>query len=264
MQTEQIILDGRRFEYRVIEPADACGDLVMLHEGLGSVSLWRDFPEKLARVTGRRTLVYSRQGHGRSSPLDTPRKADYMHIEARLWLPAMINRLAIHRPVLFGHSDGASIALIHAANPESEVAGIIALAPHVKVEDLTVRSIAVAGRAYLETDLRSRLSRHHLEVDSTFWEWNRIWLDPAFLNWNIEALLPSIRCPILAIQGEDDEYGTMQQITSIARAARDAKLLVLPACRHSPHRDQAQAVLAAAREFVARLTIGAADTISHL
>jgi pimeloyl-ACP methyl ester carboxylesterase len=258
MQTDQVIVDGRRFEYRFVEPADACGDLVMLHEGLGSVSLWRDFPEELAHMTGCRTLVYSRQGYGRSSPLDTPREVDYMHVEARLWLPAIINRLGIHSPVLFGHSDGASIALIHAATPESEVAGIIALAPHVKVEDLTVRSIAAAKRAYLETDLRTRLSRHHLEVDSTFWEWNRTWLDPAFRSWNIEALLPAIRCPVLAIQGEDDEYGTMQQITSIAQAARDAKLLALPACRHSPHRDQPQAVLAAAREFVAGLTIGAA------
>ena len=142
---------------------------------------------------------------------------DYMHEEARVWLPAILDRLGIRRPLLFGHSDGASIALIHAASRGSEVAGIIALAPHVKVEELSVRSIAAAKTAYLETDLRTRLSRHHADVDSAFWGWNRIWLDPAFRDWNIEGLLPSIRCPILAIQGEDDEYGTMEQIESIAR-----------------------------------------------
>jgi pimeloyl-ACP methyl ester carboxylesterase len=259
MQTDQLNFDGRRIEYRFVQPAGANGvDLVMLHDGLGSVSMWREFPEQLARATGCRTLVYSRHGYGSSSPLDAPRSVDYMHEEARVQLPGILERLGIRRPVLFGHSDGASIALIQAASPESEVAGIIALAPHIKVEDLTVRSIATAKTAYLETDLRARLSRHHADVDSTFWGWNRIWLDPAFRSWNIEALLPSIRCPILAIQGEDDEYGTMEQIASIARAAPDSRRLAVPACRHSPHRDQPQAVLAAAQEFVADMAIGAA------
>lgn len=258
MQNEQLSIDRRRFEYRFVQPAHANGvDLVMLHEGLGSVSLWRDFPEQLAQATGCRTLVYSRHGYGRSSPLEAPRNVDYMHEEARTWLPAILTELNIRRPVLFGHSDGASIALIQAAIPESDVAGIIALAPHVKVEDVTVQSISVARSAYMNSDLRSRLSRHHADVDSTFWGWNRIWLDPAFRTWNIEALLPSIHCPILAIQGEDDEYGTMEQIASIARAAPNSRLLALEACRHSPHRDQQQRVLAAAREFVAGLTIGA-------
>jgi pimeloyl-ACP methyl ester carboxylesterase len=257
MQSDHLNIGGRRLEYRLVEPAAANGvDLVMLHEGLGSVSMWREFPEQLARATGCRTLVYSRQGYGHSSPLDAPRQVDYMHEEARLWLPAILLRLGIRRPVLFGHSDGASIALIHAASPESDVAGVIALAPHVKVEDLTVHSISAAKSAYLDTDLHTRLSRHHADADAAFWGWNRIWLEPAFRSWNIEALLPAIRCPILAIQGEDDEYGTMQQIASIARAAPDARLLGLPACRHSPHRDQPQAVLAAAREFVAGLAIG--------
>jgi pimeloyl-ACP methyl ester carboxylesterase len=213
--------------------------------------MWREFPEQLARATGCRTLIYSRHGYGRSSPLDAPRHVDYMHAEARLWLPAILGRLGIRRPVLLGHSDGASIALIHAASPASDVAGIIALAPHVKVEDLTVRSIDAAKAAYMNTDLRTRLSRHHADVDSAFWGWNRIWLDPAFRGWNIEALLPAIRCPVLAIQGVDDEYGTMEQIASIGRAVPDSKLLALESCRHSPHRDQPQAVIAAAREFTA-------------
>jgi len=251
MHSDQLNCGGSQIEYRFVQPAGAGGiDLVMLHEGLGSVSMWRDFPEQLARATGCRTLAYSRRGYGRSSPLDAPRRVDYMHEEARVWLPALLNGLGVREPVLFGHSDGASIALIHAATLESEVAGIIALAPHVKVEDITVRSIDAARTAYLETDLRARLSRHHGDVDSVFWGWNRIWLDPAFRAWNIENLLPSIRCPILAIQGEDDEYGTLEQIASVARAAPDAKLLALAACRHSPHRDQPQAVLAAAKEFV--------------
>jgi pimeloyl-ACP methyl ester carboxylesterase len=251
MQTEQLNFDGRRIEYRFVQSAAAGGaDLVMLHEGLGSVSQWRDFPEHLAQATGCRILVYSRHGHGRSSPLEAPRRVDYMHEEARIWLPAILARLRIHRPVLFGHSDGASIALIHAAGPENEVAGIIALAPHVKVEELSVRSIAAAKSAYLDTELRTRLSRHHADVDAVFWGWNRIWLDPAFRDWNIEGLLASIRCPILAIQGQDDEYGTMEQLASIARTAPDCRLLALPACRHSPHRDQPQAVLAAARDFM--------------
>ena len=259
MQTELLNLDGRRIEYRFVEPAITTGgDLVMLHEGLGSVSLWKEFPEQLAQATGCRTLVYSRHGYGRSSLLDAPRQVDYMHEEARHWLPSMLKQLEIRRPVLFGHSDGASIALIHAASKGSEVAGIIALAPHVKVEDLSVRSIAAAKTAYLETDLRARLSRHHADVDSTFWGWNRIWLDPAFRDWNIEALLPSIRCPILAIQGEDDEYGTMEQVASIVRSAPDARPMALPACRHSPHRDQPQAVLRATQEFIAEAAIGAA------
>jgi pimeloyl-ACP methyl ester carboxylesterase len=257
MQISELKFAGRGIEYRFAHPAAVSGvDLVMLHEGLGSVSMWRDFPEQLAHATGCRTLVYSRHGYGRSTALDAPRGVDYMHEEARIWLPAILERLQIRRPLLFGHSDGASIALIHAARPESDVAGIVALAPHVKVEDLTVRSIDAAKSAYRDTNLRARLSRHHADVDATFWSWNRIWLDPAFHSWNIEALLPSIRCPILAIQGQDDEFGTMEQIASIARAAPNSKLLPLPACRHSPHRDQPQAVLAAAREFVAGLAIG--------
>jgi pimeloyl-ACP methyl ester carboxylesterase len=264
MQTEQLNLDGRRFEYRFAERDAANGvDLVMLHEGLGSVSMWRDFPERLAQATGCRTLVYSRHGYGGSSPLDAPRTVDYMHEEARIWLPAILARLEIRRPVLFGHSDGASIALIYAAGVKSEIAGIIALAPHVKVEDLTVRSIGAAKTAYLETDLRKRLSRHHADVDSVFWGWNRIWLDPDFRAWNIEDLLASIRCPILAIQGQNDEYGTLEQIASIERAAPDSRALVLPSCRHSPHRDQPQAVLDAAQEFVSGLDCGARRLIHH-
>jgi pimeloyl-ACP methyl ester carboxylesterase len=223
--------------------------------------MWREFPEQLAQATGCRTIVYSRHGYGRSSPLDGPRRVDYMHEEAHRWLPQILSRLGIEKPVLFGHSDGASIALIQAASSGSEVTGVIALAPHVKVEDLTVRSIAAAKTAYTETDLRQRLSRHHADVDSAFWGWNRIWLDPAFRSWSIEGLLPSIRCPIVAIQGEDDEYGTMEQIEIIARSVPDSRTLALPACGHSPHRDQPDAVLATSAQFVAMIASSVRKTI---
>ena len=252
MQIDSLNFGARRIEYRFALPAEPIGlDIVMLHEGLGSMSMWRDFPERLAAATGCRALVYSRHGYGQSTPLDRPRTVDYMHQEARIWLPAILELLGIRRPLLFGHSDGASIALIHAAQPQSDIHAVVALAPHVKVEEITVRGIAQARTAYGDTDLRERLSRHHADVDSTFWGWNRIWLDPGFRSWNIEDLLPSIRCPVLAIQGEDDEYGTMEQIDSIGHGAAAATLFALPDCGHSPHRDRPDAVLEATRCFVA-------------
>jgi pimeloyl-ACP methyl ester carboxylesterase len=244
-------LGDRQIEFRFALPPKRTNlDIVMLHEGLGSAAMWRDFPERLAAATGGRTLVYSRFGYGRSTPLTAPRNPDYMHEEARVWLPAILERLEIENPVLFGHSDGASIALIHAARPQSNLAAVIALAPHVKVEDVTVASIGEARTAYECTDLRERLRRYHSDVDSAFWGWNRIWLDPAFRSWNIEALLPSIRCPVLAMQGDQDEYGTLQQIASIGRVIDDATILPIPDCRHSPHRDQERTVLDATRAFL--------------
>ena len=251
MHSDTLRLGERSIEYRFAEPTvRRRPDIVMLHEGLGSTSMWRDFPERLAAATMRRTLVYSRHGYGRSSPLDAPRRVDYMHEEANVWLPLILERLHVRRPVLFGHSDGASIALIHAARTESDVGAVVALAPHVKVEDITVKSIAAAKTAYVTTDLPERLGRYHADVDSAFWGWNRIWLDPEFRSWNIEGLLPAIRCPVLAIQGEEDEYGTMEQIASIGRAVSGARLLALAACRHSPHRDQPAAVLEATRQLL--------------
>jgi pimeloyl-ACP methyl ester carboxylesterase len=252
VQSDTLSFDGQQIEYRFAMSGEPTGiDIVMLHEGLGSVSMWRDFPDRLAAATGARTLVYSRLGYGRSTPISQPRSIDYMHEEARVWLPAILERLQIRRPVLLGHSDGASIALIYAARPQSELAGVAALAPHVKVEELTVRSIAQAKAAYTSTDLRERLRPHHNDVDSAFWGWNRIWLDPQFRSWNIEALLPQIRCPVLAIQGEEDEYGTMEQIQSIGRGVKSSRLLALPGCRHSPHRDQPDSVLKAVGQLIA-------------
>lgn len=234
-------------------PRPGAPAIVMLHEGLGSVALWRDFPQQVADATGCETVVYSRYGYGRSDPLLAPRRPDFMHDEARVTLPELLDNLGLETPILFGHSDGASIALIHAGWGGREALAVIAMAPHVLVEDISIRSIEQAKLAYERSGLRDRLARFHNNVDSAFRGWNDIWLDPAFRDWNIEEFLPSIRCPVLAIQGEDDEYGTMQQVDRIAARAPDVELVKLADCRHSPHRDQPHAVLAAVGPFVARV-----------
>ncbi len=253
---EFIVIDGRRIECRFAGPPAGTGpDIVLLHEGLGSIAMWKDFPERLAAATGCRVLAYSRIGHGRSSPRDTPPTADYHFEESRRWLPALLDEFRIERPLLYGHSDGATIALIHAAQRPAAVAGVVAIAPHVKVEDVTIAGLANARSAYLNAGLRSLLAGYHDDVDAVFWGWNRTWLDPAFRGWNIEQLLPAITAPVLAIQGTDDEYATLEQIKSIARAVPTTELLVLNACRHSPHRDQPAAVLAASQRLVARLRL---------
>jgi pimeloyl-ACP methyl ester carboxylesterase len=229
-------------EYELITP-DSPGEttLVLLHEGLGSLSMWRDFPRTLADRLGCRVLVYSRHGYGRSAQLTTPRAVRYMHDEAWTVLPELLKQLDIQRPILFGHSDGGSIALIHASRHPVE--GIVALAPHVLVEDLSIRNIAAAKVAFETGDLRKRLARHHADVDGAFRGWNDIWLHPDFRSWNIEGLLPDISCPILVIQGQDDEYGTFEQMRRIAAGAPHVELEHLPDCGHSPHRDQPDRVL---------------------
>ena len=229
---------------------------VFLHEGLGSLSMWRDFPAQLCEALGCRGLVYSRPGYGRSTPRDAQEAwgIDFMHRQAHEVLPALLDALAIdgdaHPPWLFGHSDGASIALLHAARFPSRVAGAIVLAPHILVEDLSIASIAKARTAYLDTDLRQRLARHHDNPDSAFWGWNDIWLHPPFKHWSIEAEIAAIRCPLLAVQGRDDEYGTLEQIRGIARRVPRTQLLELPDCGHSPHRDQPETLIAATAEFI--------------
>jgi pimeloyl-ACP methyl ester carboxylesterase len=219
-------------------PHDDTPPIVFLHEGLGSLAMWKDFPQRLCDATGLRGLVYSRPGYGRSTPRapDEQWPVRFMHEQALEVLPALLHQLGIERPWLFGHSDGASIALLHAsARP---VAGIVALAAHVFTEDFGLRSIAAARLAYETTDLRMRLARYHADVDSAFRGWNDIWLDPAFRAWNIEAELDDIDCPVLVVQGEDDEYGTLEQVHRIVRHVPHAKTLVLPDCGHSPQRDQ--------------------------
>jgi pimeloyl-ACP methyl ester carboxylesterase len=240
-------------EYALLEArSPVAPTLVMLHEGLGSLSMWRDFPRKLADRLECRVLVYSRHGYGQSTPLSVHRAVSYMHDEAWLILPELLERLRIERPILFGHSDGSSIALIHASR--HPVRGIIALAPHVFVEDLSVASIAAAKVAFETGDLRQRLARHHADVDSVFRGWNDIWLDPDFRSWNIEELLPAIGCPILVIQGEDDEYGTVEQMRRIARHGSEVELELLAQCGHAPHRDQPDKVLRAVADWMKRTT----------
>ena len=238
-------------EYEWVGAAPASAPLlVFLHEGLGSVAMWRDFPVRLCDALGVRGLVYSRPGYGRSTPRapDEHWSPDFMHVQAREVLPALLRALDVREPPwLFGHSDGGSIALLHAASFPEAVRGAIVLAPHILVEDISVASIRQARDAYRDTDLRQRLARYHDDPDSAFYGWNDVWLDAAFRDWNIEGELGTIRCPLLAIQGLDDEYGTLEQIRGIARRVPQAQLLELPDCGHSPHRDQPEAVIAAVR-----------------
>ncbi len=227
--------------------------LVFLHEGLGSRSMWRDFPQRLCDAGNLRGLVYSRPGYGRSTPRahDERWGVDFMHRQAHELLPTLLRALRIdEKPWLFGHSDGGSIALLHAARFPDAVAGVVALAPHVFVEDVSVQSITRTREAFASTELPQRLARHHDDVGSAFWGWNDIWLDPGFCAWNIEAELQTIRCPLLAMQGVDDEYGTLEQIRRIQRRLPATHLLELGECGHSPHRDQPEKVIAASVEFI--------------
>ena len=246
-----------RIEHRWIAPERTDRPLlVFLHEGLGSVSMWRDFPQRLCEVANVRGLVYSRPGYGRS----TPRAAnehwapDFMHRQAHEVLPALLEALCVDTaedpPWLFGHSDGGSIALLHAARWPTRVAGAIVLAPHILVEDLSIASITQARTAYETTDLRQRLARHHDDPDSAFRGWNDIWLHPDFRAWNIEREIAPITCPLLAVQGLEDEYGTLEQIRGIARRVPQTELLELPDCGHSPHKDQSAALIAAICQFM--------------
>lgn len=263
-----IDINGVRIETRQIAaPAHAAQapSLVFLHEGLGSIALWRDWPEQLCAATGRAGLVVSRQGYGQSDPVPDVRgepverdgrrsgrlRPDYMHREAWEVLPALLARLQISAPVLVGHSDGGSIALLHASR--FPVSACIVMAPHVKVEDISVAAITEAREAFLGGGLRERLARFHADVDGAFWQWNDIWLSDAFRAFDIREDCQRISAPLLAIQGLDDPYGTMAQIDDIAARAPQTRLLKLPDCGHSPHREQTQAVNAAIVAFLGDL-----------
>jgi len=245
---------SQRLEYRRIGIARAGRPaLVFLHEGLGSISMWRDFPARVAVAAGCSAIVFSRRGYGRSEPLTEARTVRYMHDEAERVLPEFMERLAVDRPILIGHSDGGSIALIYAATAPKPPLGVVTLAAHVLVEDISVASIAEAKEKYLATDLPKKLARHHADADSAFWGWNDIWLAPDFRSWNIEEYLPRIACPVLAIQGEQDEYGTIEQMRRIGAQVPNAELVTLRDCGHSAHRDQPDAVIAAIARFVERV-----------
>ncbi len=224
--------------------------ILLLHEGLGSVSLWKDFPDRLAGAAGHPVIAWSRQGHGFSASESGERTPAYMHREADL-LPPLLDALGVQRAHLLGHSDGASIALIAAAFMPHRVASLVLEAPHVIVEDITVTNIAAIGGSYVASGMGKPLGRHHADPDALFWRWNHIWLNPAFRDWTIEALLPSIEAPALLIQGIDDEYGTLDQLDRIERVLPCAARLELTDCGHSPHRDQPEKVLAALAGFYA-------------
>ncbi|MBT0963827.1 alpha/beta fold hydrolase [Denitromonas iodatirespirans] len=254
-----IPIDGRQLEVVRLpsaHPREDAPAIVFLHEGLGSVSMWRDFPQRVADATGCEAIVYSRAGYGRSDPAPLPRTTRYMHDEGLEVLPALIDALGLDQPILFGHSDGGSISLICAGGTDTPLSGVIVMAPHVMVEDISVASIAEAEVAWQTTNLRERLGKYHVDVEAAFRGWNDIWLHPDFRAWNIEDSLPAIRVPVLAIQGEDDEYGTMAQIDRIAAGAPDVELVKLADCRHSPHKDQPEAVVEMVREFVGRILDG--------
>lgn len=241
-------IDGRVIEYRMI-PGDAeRPTLVYLHEGLGSAGLWRDFPDKVAHRLGARALIYSRFGYGGSDGLLAKREPEFMHDEALHILPRLLAQVGISRPLLVGHSDGASIALIHAA--QHAVAGVVALAPHVFVEAMCVENIADVRERYRTSGLRDRLAKYHARVDDAFLGWADIWLDPRFLSWSIESLIGQITAPMLLIQGKQDEYGTLAQLDRIAAEAKSpTERLVLDACGHAPQRDQEAAVIEAVVRF---------------
>jgi pimeloyl-ACP methyl ester carboxylesterase len=249
---ELVDVGGRRLECRWIDGDAAAPALVFLHEGLGSVALWRDFPDRVAAASGRRALVYSRFGHGASDLPDARRTIGFMHDEAVEVLPALLERFGLRDPVLVGHSDGGSIALIHAGRLDG-VSGLVLLAPHVFVEDESIAGITAAREAFTDGGLAQRMARYHRDPEVTFRGWNDVWLDPQFRDWNIEDVLPGIACPVLLIQGEDDQYGTLAQVAAIERGIPGAVETVVLPCRHVPHAECPEETLAAVARFLGPL-----------
>ncbi|HUR96413.1 MAG TPA: alpha/beta hydrolase [Gemmatimonadales bacterium] len=255
-----LVADGRRLEYRWIAPqAAGAPPLVLLHEGLGSADLWGDFPDRLAERTGWGTLIYSRYGFGGSDRLAEPRDAGYLDREALVALPALLAELGLASPVLVGHSDGATIALIHAADGRWNVRGLVLEAPHVFVEQVTLRGVVRARAAFTDGTLRERLRPWHADVDATFRGWADVWLQPEFRDWNIEGRLTGVRCPTLLIQGENDQYGTRKQLTAIERGiSGPVTTVVLPDCGHAPHAERGDEVLDRMARFLSE-SIGGAE-----
>jgi pimeloyl-ACP methyl ester carboxylesterase len=255
----EIFVDGKCLETLQLVPRADAPVIVMLHQGLGSLAAWKDFPEQLAIASGCRVLVYSRYGHGKSERLREKRSVDYMHHEAKVVLPQLLRQFQIEQPILLGHSDGGSIALIFAGSQAAGGAGgeqvraLILEAPHVFVEELSVQSIANTRVLYDSTDLPEKLGRYHDYPGETFRGWNDIWLDPEFRRWNIEEYLARITCPVLVIQGKDDEHGTLAQVQAIQQQIPGTQTLILSDCGHSPHRDHPEVTLEAIAGFIARL-----------
>jgi pimeloyl-ACP methyl ester carboxylesterase len=244
-----------QLEYTWVLPDNPGPLIVFLHEGLGSLQMWRGFPHALCAAVGCRGMVYSRCGYGASTPLwpDGNWPVEFMHTEAREILPRFLAAVDVdttrNPPVLLGHSDGASVALIYACSFPDKLSGLIAAAPHIFVEDITVASIAQTRQRFMDTDLPQRLKKYHRNVDHAFWGWANVWLRPDFLYWTIEALLRNLACPTLLVQGWEDQYGTMRQVDHIAAAANLVRMLKLADCGHSPHVDQRDAFIAAVADY---------------
>lgn len=246
----------QRLEVQRIAGARREPTLVFLHEGLGSVALWKDFPERVVRRTGLPAVVYSREGYGRSAPRSAPLPPDFMQRHAREALPVLLDELGVKRALLVGHSDGASIAIVHATMQSHRAMGLVLMAPHLFVEDLSIRSIEAARQAFAETDLRERLGRYHDDPEHAFRGWNDVWLSPGFRPFDIQEEMRRVTVPSLVIQGRDDEYGTSAQYEAAARlGAGRVDLLVLDDCGHAPHRDRPRATLDAIATFAAE-TLG--------
>jgi pimeloyl-ACP methyl ester carboxylesterase len=251
-----VTIGGKRFETLCYGPApDRAPTLVMLHEGLGCVALWRDFPEKLAAATGFGVLAFSRAGYGQSDPVALPRPLNYMTREARETLPELLEAIGFRRGILLGHSDGASIAAIYAGSVEDfRVRGLVLMAPHFFTEPSGLAAIAAARKAYELSDLRAKLAKYHRDVDNAFRGWNEAWLDPGFKAWNIADCIDYWRIPALAIQGVEDQYGTLAQIREIeTRAYSPVDVEIFDDCQHSPHLEQPEKTLAAIADFCTRL-----------
>ena len=247
----QISVAGHALEYQWIGQSGPM--LVFLHEGLGSIRQWRDFPQKVAAAAGCRALVYDRYGYGKSDVLrEAGVGVEFMHDGALNELPELLENLKVENPILVGHSDGASIALIYAGTYEAR--GVAVLAPHVFVEEPGLKSIKTISETFETAGLAERLGKYHRDARKTFHLWADAWLDPAFRQWNIEEYLPRIKCPLLAIQGEEDEYGSMAQLDAIAKqAGGPCELLKLPDCGHSPHKDQPELVLNSLASFIKKI-----------
>lgn len=252
-------VSGHRLEYRMIGPRpDKAPTIVMLHEGLGCVGMWNSFPAQLAEATGAGVFVYSRAGYGKSSSVKLPRPLSYMHDEARETLPRILSAIGFRRGLLLGHSDGASIATLYAGSVQDHrIRGLILIAPHFFVEDISIKSIEDAKTAYAQTDLREKLARYHADVDNAFRGWSDAWLDPGFRSWNTLEELAYIRVPILIVQGQQDQYGTVAQI----KAAQEecycpVDVALLPNAKHSPHREAPEETLKAVADFANRILRG--------
>jgi pimeloyl-ACP methyl ester carboxylesterase len=256
--TGSLTIGSSELEYRMVGPApDAAPTIVLLHEGLGSAGLWGDFPEQLAAATGAGVLAYSRAGYGASSPVPLPRPLDYMQVEALSVLPKVLDAIGFRRGVLLGHSDGASIAAIYAGGVgDHRIRGLVMMAPHFVVEELSIRSIAEAKAAYEEGALRTKLARWHRDVDNAFYGWNGAWLDEEFRDWDISEYLGYIRVPTAILQGADDQYGTKRQIEIAEQECYcPVEVTIVPGAGHAPHREAPQLTVATIADFINRILV---------